>query len=778
MSEFNWRAVIEQIKNGESVDEVITNRALVALAERTDWLKSRIEQLDTTSGKLTLSSAEIDSTVSGGDWVYYDPVDDIYKQALAGLEWDTTLQTYLPTKSSMAVGIVVDKISPTNAVILIVGEGVNLSTEPDIASVQDLMQNGETFTPGRCFLSNTTPGKMTRFPAGAPLIPLGIFDTESSTIRPDVRDAFDSHYHRRFELFARPAGSLGSLGTGLLPIADGAGGAGEVAIPSHYYTVADDSSRIGLAHRRNTTKVPDSGQRRVDIAKGAAGKLVITVHKDVDPLDPEAVDPDAVSKTIDHPSYGDEIAIDWPEDGVETDLIIAFIRADVLDATRHDNGLTADLDGGLPATETDGVWKLNLPTDYKGWTNANPFLDEVPVDARLRYLSEGHYDLFESFPPIPVEGAILYKNGAVAVEGADYRFSYFDLFWLDNTFTDSAADKDVLPFYLYDYSAGDIGEVDFQLTFVQNPIGPTETVVKSFKSVSDLLEITQLGGEQKASTGALQIALKLALAIKDAKPIAAETVLAQIDEESRFILGTSVAELVAGSNTKLVKLESDGSENEAGPFVGKVRVEAVLPTLQGETTGIALFNAKESEKNGVVYTEFLPPAEAKTAVAARIKVPNIEINPGLHARLRLYALFLGEAAPGGASQAVLKVDYRIAKAGTNINTGLASALRTEAWSVPIPGGYTPFEILANELPVYGPSGSETFEKEPASSVYNLYADNLIQPNDIISVKVERVANTVPFQVGDAGSLSANAIGPDDYSGNIGLVGLRWTIDLT
>lgn len=775
MSEFNWKSVVEQIKNGESVDESVSNRALVALSERTEWLKARIEQLDTTSGRVSLSSVPIDPTVSGGDWVYHDPVDDVYKGAVAGLEWDDSLKTYVPTTSSLVCGLVVDKISPVLAVILVLGAGVNLPGEPDIANMDSLMQEGESFTPGRCFLSSTSRGKMTRFPSGAPLIPLGIFDTENSTIRPDIRDAFDSHYHRRFELHAMPAGSNNLLETGW-------GEDGSIGWVDHYHLTGEDSSVIALAHRRNATKLPMYGQRRIDLSKDAGtGKLKVTLHTDVDPDDPTSVDTSAASKVLEWPAYGEEVVVDWPSDGIETDLVFAFIRRDWSNAARYDNPLSVDV-AGLPTSDTGGTWKVNLPTDFKGWANANPFRDDTPSTARLRYVTEGHHDLFESFPPVPAEGAILYKDGATAVVNTDYRFSHFDLFWIDNSEEGDASSGYPWP-WDFSRSATYTGSKHLHLAFVQNPLGPTETVVKCLKSVSSLLEITGMGGDQVSSTGALQIALKLALAIKDGDPVVSETSLTAIDGESRFIVGNSVAELVAGPNTKLVKINKDESEDTVGPFIGKVRVEAVLPTMQGESVGIALFNAKESEKNGVIYTEFLRPTVAKTAMAARIKIPNFDRGTN-NIRFRLHGRFMGEVTSSGATQGIFKVDYRIIREGVNVSSGLTTPVRTEGWQVDFPDAYVPFTILSNELPVYGPSGSETFRKQPAEvedpgfGEYNLFADDLLEPNDIVSVRIERLANSSPFQVGDAGSLSANTLGADNYQGNIGLVGLRWVIDLT
>lgn len=767
MSAFNWRAIIEKIQNGEPVEQAVANRALVALADRTDWLKNRIEGLDTTSGRLTLSSVSISSEVSGGDWVYYDRVDDNYKRAIASLTFNEELNTYLPDESSMVAGLVVDKISASLAVVLIIGEGVDLPGEPDIATMQDLIQDGETFAPGRHFLSNVTPGKMTRFPSGGPLIPLGVFSEESSTIQVSVRDVFDSHFHRRFELHAEPAASQNFDQTGWSDD-------GMIAWVEHYY-LSGQHSVIALAHRRDQTQAPNTAVQRVDFQKdGTTGDLEIIVHQDVDYDDPTSLDSNYVVKVVPWPEYGEEIAINWPDDGIETDLVIAFIRRDWNNASRYNNTLAVDI-AGLGVSDTSGTWKVFLPKDYSGWANANPFRGEVPADARLRYCTEGHLDLFAAFPPVPVEGAIVYKDGLQAVDGTDYTFNYWDLFW--EAVADNGDDTSEFPWpWDFDRTSTYTGSKNVQITFSENPLGPTESVVKCLASASELLEITQLGGSQKASTGKLQLALKLALAIKDADPILADTVLASIDEESRFVLGTSVAELVAGPNVKLVKLDKNGNEDLIGPFTGKVRVEAVLPDLQGESVGVALFNAKESEKNGIIFTEFLPPASAKTAMAARIKIPNFDRGSN-HIRLRLFSKFLGTAASVSATNGIFRVEYRIVRPGINISTDLAAAARVEGWKVPIEAGYTAFELLDEELPVYGPSGSETFEKEPASSVYNLFADDQLEPNDIVSVKIERMDNGTPFSVGDTGSLSANTLGGDDYDGNIGIVGLRWTIEL-
>lgn len=763
---FNWRAVIQQIANGEPVDQATANRAVVALAERTDWLKGQIENLSQTSGRLVQSNAPLHTSVAAGDWVYFDESEAVFKAALAKLDYSEDMATFTPAKESFVAGIVTQKISANSGTVLISCGSVNLLDEPGISDLADLLDSGD-FVPGTYYLSRITPGKMTKNPTGAPLVPLGQFGDSGCTVRPFLKEVFESHLHHRFDLFNQPAASQGFGSSGWTSRDDG--GAEDQAFVNYATEVGHEHLQLSI--RRDATKAPSSTQYRVDIRFEGGSTFLMKLYAAPDYGDPADRTSLVATTSISIPDYGEEVRAVFPEDDIETDLIFSIIRIDRENANRYDNALSVDIAADVVAEENG--WTVYLPNDYRGWTNANDQLP-IPTGALFRYVTEGHGDLFAAFPPVPAEGANLIVEGALATHGVDWEIDGLDLYWLKDRDT---GDGDSTMPWAFNFDATGSpsrptpAEAYQTLAFTTNPLGPVESIVRSLRSKSNLLQITRLGGSQSASTGQLQIDLALGLAISGLDPIDATTALADIlDDGNLFRLSHNVSQLVAGPNTRLARVMPDGSTSLIGPFVGKVRVEAVLPDFQGGAVNMTLFNAKESQKNGVTYVEFLPPDDAATAAVARIVVPNFDIGDN-QLRLKLIGQWLGETAQSGSDAfGIFKAEFRIVRPGVNVSSALASPTRVEAWKIDFADGYAAFAVLGDELP-----GAV---KQPASSEnYNLFADDQILPNDQIFVRISREANDPVFSVGNSGGLVVNTYDPDNYTGSIGLVGLRWTLTL-
>lgn len=747
----SWTPVIQVVADGEPVDSATTNRSIRALVDRTEWLRSRLEEQDTSSGFLTHSGASLGASVAVGDWVWFDDSAESYLPALAGIEFNPDTGAPSPSRESFVVGLVIAKQGPTTGTVLLRCGAVDLIARSSIPGFASMTEDG-SFQPGPHYLSGTVPGKMTRNPTGAPLVPLGWFGDGFAVVDPSRKEIFEGHLHHRYGLHSKPASTFGLSGTGWGSRSDGSN---DRAFVDH--ALGSTPETIQLSIRRNPVQAPSTTPMTHVVEVIAGGALEIRSY--LAHGGPGDVSSPAGTATVPVPAYGEWIAV-----GPDGSLEIAFVRIDRENSGRYGNPLATDLTEGYS-------WAVHVPSDFRGWTNVND-IDPCPTGARFRYVVEGHHDLFAAFPPVPDEGLALVWEGSSVPRGTLWDTMGTDLFWLGDL--DAGGPGSTMPWPSdYDAATGPVPtqEASQVLSFTTNPLGPVESIVRSLRPGSGLVRIRRLGGTDAASTGQLEIDVDLGMAVDDLPASDSPTALSGIVPESgKLRTANSVARLVAGPNIRLSRILPDGSTSYSGPFVGRVRVEALMPDIQEGSASLTLFNAKQSERNGVVYAEFLPPATVDTALVARIPIPVFDPG-GLGIGLTVAGMWMGEMAQSGIdAQAVFRAEYRVARPGTNLASGLAAPSRTEAWVVPFLNGYVPWGILADEYP--GAS------KEPASAGNLNIPPGLVQPGDQVFVRISRETNSTPFQVGDHGLTSANSVGTDSYGGSVGLVAVRWRLDLS
>lgn len=187
-----WREQIQLIIDGESVRSSIANRPLRQLAERTQYLKDRLDSESRGEG-LTLFSQPIAEEVQVGHAVYYDDENDRYDLALAAIEDDDGVLRNAAT--AYVVGVVSRKISTSSADILIYGRAAITLNDPDDQALPE----------GPYYLSSSNPGFLT-----ATRPPVGIFvatvTAQGVVVNPTPRESIEEHVHYRFDLLPSVAG--------------------------------------------------------------------------------------------------------------------------------------------------------------------------------------------------------------------------------------------------------------------------------------------------------------------------------------------------------------------------------------------------------------------------------------------------------------------------------------------------------------------------------------------------------------------------------------------
>lgn len=204
----NWQYKITHVTPGEPVQAGIVSRPDRALADRTDYLKERLDAAE--AGKAIF---DLDATVSvdvlPGHAVYWNAEAKQYEPAIVVVENDTAAQTLVSRPSSDCVGLCYRKTAANKADIVLRG----------LVSFKDLTNAiGEVVAPGKYYLSAVTPGKLARQKPPITVTVcyvLGPRDNCSDELRvivcPQVRDSLDEHTHFRFDLITRPAGNVTTL---------------------------------------------------------------------------------------------------------------------------------------------------------------------------------------------------------------------------------------------------------------------------------------------------------------------------------------------------------------------------------------------------------------------------------------------------------------------------------------------------------------------------------------------------------------------------------------
>jgi hypothetical protein len=191
----SWNQNVNFIQDGERVDAKVSGRPDRALTDRTQYLKDRIDAID--SGRaLYAFSVSVESSVAVGQAVYWNVENQRFEKALSNVFVDEN-GILVNSTTSEIVGVVHSKESATIANLLIAGQA-----SLDISAAVD-----GAVEAGRYFLSGTQAGFLVK-QATSVSIPVLINDGNGVVyVQIQPKDLSESHQHYKMELFMEPAGT-------------------------------------------------------------------------------------------------------------------------------------------------------------------------------------------------------------------------------------------------------------------------------------------------------------------------------------------------------------------------------------------------------------------------------------------------------------------------------------------------------------------------------------------------------------------------------------------
>jgi hypothetical protein len=732
-----WTSFVEPPVNAEPVDQATEGRGFSQLVSRTDYLKERLDALSPEFGRVIIPRATLDSSTNVNDWVYFDPVTDTYKAAIAEVLFDTNVKTVTLSPRALVIGFILSKESATVGDIFRLGR--NSFT---LGELNGMLENSTSspFTAGRYFLSRTLAGKMVKYPSG-PSICLGVFDVNQSNIQIELKDVNESHYHYLLPMQAKPSASQNYDRTGWHDFGDG------IKIVDYFNRNTDTNPpNMILCVRRNAGVAVNTTEYRVDLAKDTGGTLKVSVY--AGPTYATYGSGTATSYLRAWPAYGEWIAI------TNTDLEVAWIRQDATYA----NPLSTDASALTALTDRYSIY---LPNDLQGWTNANTF-DTVPTDAAYRYITEADSSINYMFPPMPLTGANISVNGIDLEQETDFVVNMEGIWWFPNGYSTTQTFSP----WAHDYRTDGVAmdpTLDKKLVFysLDSDLANWNHVVSSIRSSSAAVYFRDYLSKKSAQTGPLEMVVDLAMT-QASTATDSDTAFTGVSGIN-LTAGPHVSQLEAGPGIILEKTSGTFS----GKYVGKVRVSIQDLSLAGEVQNISLINAKESIKDGFTsFVEFINPATATSGIVAKIKIPN-HISGSSTINLGLHGMFFGlssvsiSAAP---AQAVFKVMYHVVRPGLNVASFTeVNAAKVDYWIVPFTSGYVNYDVLADEYPIEDPNDVNALRVYPG----NINPSALISalnPGDEVCVSITRLTS-VP-------------IGSDSYASSVGLATLRWDLKVT
>lgn len=200
----NWSFNIKHVNPGEPVEAGVVGRPDRALADRTAYLKDRLDAAE--AGKAIIDAgATIASNVLPGHAVYWNSDRQQYELALASFAADADTGAFVLTPPAQCVGLCYQKTAENRGDIALQG----------LVRFKDLEASvGQTVEAGKYFLSASAPGKLSKQkpPITAPVCyVLGRRDNCSTDVYvlvcPQIKDSLDDHVHFRVDLATVPAGN-------------------------------------------------------------------------------------------------------------------------------------------------------------------------------------------------------------------------------------------------------------------------------------------------------------------------------------------------------------------------------------------------------------------------------------------------------------------------------------------------------------------------------------------------------------------------------------------
>jgi hypothetical protein len=625
-----WPSIVVPPQDGEPVNNLTTSRAHKSLAERTEFLKSRLEDYSTKNGRILLSEVLLGEGVGAGDVVYYNMGTESYDKAIAEGWINPENGVFEATRRAFAIGICVNVRNNGNYGDVLV-YGLSNLLEDFAISPSDLFDQSSNYKPNgtRGYLSSLIPGKLTSRP-GSPLIQVGVFGSPKSYINLLQKDIFESHLHYRFSLPTKPAASQNADKKGARVVNE------NIYIDYFSSTITDRQyPLVSMSIRKSSSPSPYGtfNPARIEIRRGTSDRMRVTVVSGVgiNPDNISSAGTTSVAFSMDWPDYGEEVEI--VNGSQSTGLIVSFFRLD----NEYLQTLEEDVaDGSLL---TGDVFKVFLPNDLSGWTNANTANINTPIGARYRLVHESIEDLDSVWPPTPVDSAIIETGGIARIRNLEFIPSNHGIFWMSGVppwiqdLPLSSVNQSVIasggtPSAASTYVTSQrlAEKPSTLLYFSKSSMENSRGVVLSLGSNSPAITVTDCFTGTPAQSGHLKLGLDLSLNEEDR--IQSEYVsYSGIDPGSNKFKKTSVvSNIVPGIGISVVKNQpTPGTSANCG----SVTIGVKNLKFEGAIEVVSLINAKEDLVNDLVpVIWFLPSSTGTYKMVSRVRIPKEDLPTG------------------------------------------------------------------------------------------------------------------------------------------------------
>ncbi|RTL07818.1 hypothetical protein EKK58_01335 [Candidatus Dependentiae bacterium] len=213
----NWPSVVDLIKDGQDVSELVVNQPLSALVNRTQYLYERLEATYNNARLMAMAQPVASgSGVAKYSVVYYDgtsvatPGLKLTSPKLANL---SDFPFFRGADSAHVFGIVTDDVSNDTANVCLQGL-ISVPNEDVVAAL--LASPDATFKSGPLYLSSTQAGKLTPIPNGLAIYVAYAKSRSEVYINPSQESLSELFWTFRYAVLDRPAGEISfNAGSGL-----------------------------------------------------------------------------------------------------------------------------------------------------------------------------------------------------------------------------------------------------------------------------------------------------------------------------------------------------------------------------------------------------------------------------------------------------------------------------------------------------------------------------------------------------------------------------------
>ena len=194
-----FTALLQYVKDGETVSAGVVNRPTGVLDDRTQYLYDLLRAAEIGS-TVFARGVTVDPAVTVGTPVYWDPNNQRFGRGLVAVTSDIATGALRTADSAMIWGVVYAKTTAADkADILLFGYAA--------LDITPALETGETLAAGGYYLSRRSAGKLSRLKPPVAVPVLKADGNGNIFVAPQWSDLLSAHTHQHFRLRPIPAGT-------------------------------------------------------------------------------------------------------------------------------------------------------------------------------------------------------------------------------------------------------------------------------------------------------------------------------------------------------------------------------------------------------------------------------------------------------------------------------------------------------------------------------------------------------------------------------------------